>query len=87
MANRRETLGPVQAALGQRIRVLRKRHGISQEELAERSGLHWSYLARLERGELNPTLRNLVAVATGLEVSLSELFHFEELSRRPPKSR
>jgi transcriptional regulator with XRE-family HTH domain len=74
---KRARLGPTQKALGQRIRTLRKQSGLSQEELADRAGVHWSYLARLERGELNPTLRNLLAVATGLGVPLLEVFRFE----------
>lgn len=87
-------LASVQTSLGQRIRALRKQEGISQEELADRAELHWSYLARLERGELNPTLRNLVAVAAGLEVPLLEIFRFRGQAlwpsgakNRPPRQK
>jgi len=48
----------------------------SQEELAFRVGVHRTYLGGIERGERNPSLRNLAAIANGLWTSLSELFSF-----------
>jgi transcriptional regulator with XRE-family HTH domain len=59
--------------LGRRIRALRAQHPLSQEELAERAGLHRTYVGGIERGERNPTVRNLAAVAHALGISLSEL--------------
>ncbi|MER9102673.1 helix-turn-helix transcriptional regulator [Mesorhizobium sp. M0848] len=47
---------------------------MSQEQLAERAGLHRNYIGFLERGERNASLRTLLAVATSLGVSLGELF-------------
>ena len=59
---------------GQRIRTLRKARGLSQEALAELSGLDRTYISGIERGLRNVALRNIEALAQALEVSISELF-------------
>lgn len=50
--------------------------GLSQEELAFKSGMHRTYLGAIERGERNPSLKNIVAIAKALGVTLSQLFSF-----------
>ncbi|MFH0775555.1 MAG: helix-turn-helix transcriptional regulator [bacterium] len=62
--------------LGARIRSLRKAENLSQEKLSERAGLHPTYLAQIERGEVNPSFNVLYKIADGLKISLSELFSF-----------
>lgn len=62
--------------VGERIRRLRKEKGLSQEQLAERSGLHTNYVGQVERGEKNLTLETLEKIVSGLDVSLEELFRF-----------
>jgi transcriptional regulator with XRE-family HTH domain len=47
--------------------------GISQEELAERTDLHRTYIADLERGARNPTLLTIKKLAKGLGVSTADL--------------
>jgi transcriptional regulator with XRE-family HTH domain len=59
--------------LGERIRTRRKALGISQEVLASRCGLHWSYVGSVERGQHNITLHNLLKLAGGLDVDAGEL--------------
>jgi transcriptional regulator with XRE-family HTH domain len=59
--------------LGQNIRRLRRSLKMSQEKLAEKSGLHRTYLSDVERGSRNPSFLTLLAVARGLGVTLSEL--------------
>ena len=61
------------AELGRRVRALREARGWSQEQLGERIGLHRTYIGHIERGEVNPSLSNIVLVATGLEVDPAEL--------------
>lgn len=61
-------------ALGRRVRELRHKLGYSQEELADRAGMHWTYLGGIERGERNPTLANIGRLADALDISLAELF-------------
>jgi len=63
----------IQIELGKRIRTFRKRQGLTQEEMAERCDLHWTYIGGLERGERNPTLTTLQRVAAGLNVGINEL--------------
>jgi transcriptional regulator with XRE-family HTH domain len=62
--------------VGERIRRLRKEKGLSQERLAELSGLHMNYVGQVERGEKNLTLETLEKIVSGLDISLEELFHF-----------
>ncbi|HEV2418692.1 MAG TPA: helix-turn-helix transcriptional regulator [Terriglobia bacterium] len=54
---------------GRRVRALRMKKEISQEELAERCGVHRTYMGRIERGETNITLTNIHKIAQGLGVS------------------
>lgn len=59
---------------GDNVRRLRKQRGFSQEELAERTGLHRTYIGGIERGERNPSLENIVALAIGLSCKSEDLF-------------
>ena len=56
--------------------VRKRRHelGISQEGLAERCGLHRTYVADIERGTRNVSIANIEKLAAALEVRISELF-------------
>ena len=67
-------VGELRAAFGRRIRELRKARGFSQEELAHRAGVHYTYIGGIERGERNPALVNIGRIAAALEVTLAELF-------------
>ena len=62
--------------LGDRIRKLRLEKRLSQENLAFESNMHRTYLSSVERGERNPSLKNIEAIANALGVPLSELFKF-----------
>lgn len=64
---------PILTQVGKRIRVLRGMKGISQETLAEKSGLHRTYIGGVERGLRNPSLKSLSRIARGLGVSVAEL--------------
>jgi len=69
-------VGTIQKQFGDRVRDLRLAKGLSQEELAFRAGIHRTYLGGIERGERNPALKNISAIAEALHVTLSELFSF-----------
>ncbi len=58
---------------GKRVREHRLAAGLSQEELAERCGLHRTYVGSIERGERNVSLINLAVIAKSLELSLADL--------------
>jgi transcriptional regulator with XRE-family HTH domain len=60
--------------LANRIKELRREKAWSQEELAERASIQRSYLADLERGSRNPSVRTLVKIANAFRVSLKDLF-------------
>jgi ribosome-binding protein aMBF1 (putative translation factor) len=59
--------------VSQRIRDSRKAKGLTQEQLAEQSGLPQSHISRLERGEHSPSRSTLEKIAKGLNVPLSNL--------------
>ncbi|MCX6955883.1 MAG: response regulator [Verrucomicrobia bacterium] len=63
----------LQAKLGATVRLWRNRLGITQEELAWRSDLHRTYIADIERGGRNITLRSIEQLALALEVSVHSL--------------
>ena len=60
-------------AIGYKIREIRTSKGLSQEELSYQSDLPLSQIGRLERGENNPTVSSLYAIAEALEVELKYL--------------
>lgn len=60
--------------VGKTIRGLRLARGWTQEELAERAGLHSTYVGGIERGRRNVGLDNIVKLARALEVHPSALF-------------
>lgn len=58
---------------GQKIRQTRKQQKMSQNELAEKSGLHRTYIGAVERGERNITLINAEKIAQAFSIQLFEL--------------
>lgn len=63
---------------GQRVRALRSEKGISQEELAGRADIDRTYMSGIERGERNVSIEIAQKLALALEMTLSELFHFNQ---------
>lgn len=59
---------------GQRIRELRLAAEMSQEELADRAGLHRTYIGGIERGERNIGLLNVFRLATTFSLPVADLF-------------
>jgi len=70
-------------ALGLRIKELRVAAGMTQEELADRTGFFRTYMSRLETGAANPTFDALLTLAAALEVAPAALF--EPPSEASPK--
>lgn len=68
------TMSNITKILGQRIRNYRTKKGLSQENLAELSGCHHTYIGQIERGEKNATIESIEKIAMGLNISLSTLF-------------
>ena len=59
---------------GKRVKSLRQKKNLSQEEFAFRIGMDRSYLASVELGKRNISLENIYKISKGLEISLSEFF-------------
>lgn len=62
---------------GKRVRTLRERIGLSQEQLADKAGIHRTYVGGVERGERNLGLKNVFRIAKALGVTVAELFSEE----------
>lgn len=58
---------------GTRVRTIRVGQGLSQEQLADRAGLHRTYIGMVERAEKNLSLNNIEKIAEALGISVSEL--------------
>lgn len=66
--------GKVLKDLGKRIRELRKEKGWSQEKLGFEVELHPTYIGGIERGERNPSVKNLAKIAKALSIKIADLF-------------
>lgn len=64
---------------GERVRSVRRQRGLSQEALGARAGLHRTYIGHIERGEVNPSLRNVLLVSRALEIDPGDLLRGLEL--------
>jgi transcriptional regulator with XRE-family HTH domain len=67
-----------QTAIGARVRALREAMDLSLRDLAERCGVSAPMLSQVERGETSPTLQVAARIASGLELSLSQLLRLDE---------
>jgi len=65
--------GQVLRSLAARIKALRKEKNWTQEILSERSHLHRTYVAEIETGSRNPSLRSLIKIANAFRVHVGEL--------------
>lgn len=63
---------------GAKVREERKRLSLSQEELAERAGLHRTYIGMIERAEKNVTLLNIEKIAQALEMPIGDLMDLDQ---------
>jgi transcriptional regulator with XRE-family HTH domain len=67
--------------LGEEIRKARLKAGLSQESLADKSGLHRTYISLLERNKKSPTLETLFRICHALGVSAAGLIKKVEAKR------
>ncbi|MDP7078691.1 MAG: helix-turn-helix transcriptional regulator [Candidatus Undinarchaeales archaeon] len=61
-----------------RIKELRARHDLTQEDLAKKVGVRRETIVFLEKGKYNPSLLLAMKVARALEIGVEELFLFED---------
>lgn len=76
-------------AFGEIVRLHRRNSNLTQEEIAERAGIHATYVGLVERGERNCSIDIAVAIAASLGSPLSVLIAEAEASRssKPPSSK
>lgn len=63
---------------GDHLRTLRKKHNLSQEQLANDADIPISQVGRIERGEVNTTLSTMKALSKALKIHITELFDFDK---------
>lgn len=66
--------------IGARVKEIRTKRGITQDQLSERVEINPKYLSSIERGKENPTLNTLIKLSQSLEVKLDEIFSFVEIA-------
>jgi transcriptional regulator with XRE-family HTH domain len=64
-------------AFGSRLREMRITKGFSQEQLANNADVPISQVGRIERGETNPTISTIYALASALSTTMAELMSFD----------
>ena len=69
--------------IGINVGTLREEKGLSQTDLARRTGIDRSYISRLENAKVNWGLDHLITIADGLDVPITKLF--EGLDHLPPR--
>jgi transcriptional regulator with XRE-family HTH domain len=67
-------MASIKVRFGRTVRALRSKAGYSQESFADAIGVHRTAMGKVERGETNPQLDTIALIASGLNLSLSELF-------------
>lgn len=81
----RKSSDSLRIVLAENIKTFRKKKNLSQEELAERCGLHRTYIGSVERHERNVTLSTLEVLAATLDVTVPELLTNHENSSNNKK--
>jgi transcriptional regulator with XRE-family HTH domain len=66
-------VSPALGTLGARLRTRRTELGLSQEGLAHKAGLHWTFVGQVERGQRNISLHNLLKLAHALDIDPADL--------------
>ena len=66
----------IKKEFGKHLRKIRLEQGLTKEQLADKAGMHFTYVGQIERGIRNPSLVNLQKLAKALNVDSTELFPF-----------
>ena len=71
---KKQKKGDIRERFGFAVKTLREELSLTQEDLADKAGIHRTYLSDIERGSRNISLINIERIAAALSLSLSELF-------------
>ena len=63
--------------LGKNIKRYRQEQGLTQEKLAEKVGVHQTYIGKLEIGKINASTKLLFKISRALKIKLSNIFDFD----------
>ena len=66
----------IKIIFGEHLRKLREEKKWTQEDLADKAGMHFTYVGQIERGLRNPSLINLEKLAKALKISAGQLLPF-----------
>jgi transcriptional regulator with XRE-family HTH domain len=69
-------MADIRKTFGNHLRELRLARKLTQEELADLAGMHFTYIGQIERGKRNPSLINLEKIAKALKVNAGTLLPF-----------
>ena len=75
---KRRAAPDIRERFGYAVKVRREALGLTQEDLADKAGIHRTYLSDVERGTRNLSLVNIERLAAGLSILMSELFAMVE---------
>ena len=64
--------------LGKRLKEIRLSEGLTQEALAEKVGIHPTYVGKLEAGKSNLSVKLLFKISRALNINLSQIFDFDK---------
>lgn len=71
-------MSTVQKLFGKKIKAIRRSREVTQEQLAELSGLSLQYIGEIERGTRNPSLTSMESLAKALDLPIAELLNMDE---------
>lgn len=71
----KEPLTELAGQFGARLRARRTELGWSQEQLGAASGMHWSFISQIERGQRHPGLQVIVRLGEALQMDPGDLIH------------
>ena len=77
----------IRPLLGARVRALRDALGLTQEQLAERADMHWTFVSGVERGRRDPRLNTIARLARALGVTPDELLREGSAPSRPRRTK